>query len=298
METKRLERYAHPEDFPFWIQRNIHDSDDAPGWHRHLFVELVFVMSGQGTHLIQDDAFSLRAGDVFMINPSEPHRYELSGGQRVEIVNCLFEPDFIPGSLLQEMRLSDSLDFFYVQPFLNGEARFHHKLNLQGEAAGEAMELLEQIEREMGRRHPGFQAMVRLKMIELFLLLSRHYRMRDEQSGSRSAGELLVRRVCGYVERHYAQKITLSLLSELFHIGERQLNRHFNKVMSKSVIPYVHEIRVEHAKRLLKETDETIAVVAEKVGYEDAVFFSRLFARETGCSPGKFRESSRAANEE
>lgn len=293
LEKKLMNHYSHPRDFPFWIQRNGHNSLDTPGWHIHEFVELIFVMEGQATHLIQDAAFDLRAGDVFMINPGEMHEYVLKDDQRIEIVNCLFQPDFIPSSLLREMQLSDSLDFFYVQPFLNGEARFHHKLNLQGAAAKEAMDLLEEIEREMRRRHPGFQPLIRLKMVELFILLSRHYNMRKDKPETRSPGELLVRRVCGYVERHYNQKITLALLSDLFHIGERQLNRQFNKYIGTSVIHYLHRIRIDHAKRLLADTDEKIAAIAELVGYEDPAFFTKLFTREANCPPGKYRETVR-----
>lgn len=295
MERKLMVHYSHPRDFPLWIQRNSHGGQDSPGWHAHEFVELVFVMAGQATHLIQDDSYALREGDVFMINPGEIHEYAFEEGQRIEIVNCLFQPDCIPASLFRELDLSDSLDFYYVQPFLNRDARFNRKLNLQGEAAGDAMKLLDEIEREMGRRQSGFRALIQLKMVELFIGLSREFHGQDRHKDvGRSQGELLVRRVCGYMERHYNRKITLALLSELFHIGERQLNRQFNKHAGSSVIEYLHRIRLERAKRLLADTDETIAVVAEMVGYDDPTFFSKLFTREVSCSPGKYRESARS----
>lgn len=80
------------------------------------------------------------------------------------------------------------------------------------------------------------------------------------------------------------------MLSKLFYIGERQLNRHFNRYRGTGVIEYVQRIRMEEAKRLLVETDDIVAVIAEKVGYEDAASFGRTFVRQIGCSPGKFRE--------
>jgi AraC family L-rhamnose operon regulatory protein RhaS len=55
----------------------------------------------------------------------------------------------------------------------------------------------------------------------------------------------------------------------------------------------LHRIRIDHAKRLLADTDEKISVVAELVGYEDPAFFTKLFTREAGCPPGKFRETVR-----
>jgi transcriptional regulator GlxA family with amidase domain len=51
----------------------------------------------------------------------------------------------------------------------------------------------------------------------------------------------------------------------------------------------VHAIRLEHAKTLLETTDQTLEELAEKVGYEDAAFFSRLFRRSVGLTPAQYR---------
>lgn len=293
MLIKSLAQYKHPNNFPFWIQRNRHDERDMPPLHGHEFVELIFVASGQATHLFEEISYEIGQGDIFMINPGEKHGYIIGEGQSIQVINCLFHPDFIPPYLLRDLHLTDSLDFFYVQPFLNSEIRFNHKLNLWGEAAEKTKRILEELHQEMARQASGFQALVQLRMTELFILLSRYYHEREQKPDKPSPSELLIRRVCGYIERHYGQKISAPLLSELFFIGTRQLNRHFNRLMGVSVMEYVQRVRMEKAKRLLVESDEIVAVVAERVSYEDAASFSRTFAREIGCSPGKYREQHR-----
>lgn len=52
---------------------------------------------------------------------------------------------------------------------------------------------------------------------------------------------------------------------------------------------YVLDVRIDHAKSLLVGTDDTIAAVARKVGYDDAAYFSRLFHNRVGQSPRRFR---------
>lgn len=293
MRIKSMSLYSHPRDFPFWIQQNLHDVRDMPDFHTHKFVELIYIADGRATHLFQDICYEIQAGDIFIINPGERHGYSLKEDQRIVLFNCLFEPDFIPHSLLNRLHITDSLDFFYVQPFLNGHSRFHHKLNLRGEAADRTRTILEELLQELNRRQPGYQAIIQLKMTNLFILLSRFYKNRNHNADHRSPQELLVRRVCGYVERHYNQKITLPDISALFQIGVRQLNRLFNQYTGSSVIEYVHRIRIKHAKRLLTDTDEKVNVVAELVGYGDPAFFNKLFVREAGRSPGKYREENR-----
>lgn len=293
VRIKSMSLYSHPHDFPFWIQQNLHDVRDMPDFHTHKFVELIYVADGRATHLFQDSCYEIQAGDIFIINPGEKHGYSLKEDQRIIVFNCLFEPDFIPYSLLSGLRITDSLDFLYVQPFLNGHTRFHHKLNLRGEAADKTRTILEDLLQELHRRQPGYRAIIQLKMTELFILLSRSYKNRNNKADSRSPQELLVRRICGYVERHYNQKITLPDLSALFQIGVRQLNRLFNQYTGSTVIEYVHHIRMKNAKRLLTDTDEKVNVVAEMVGYGDPAFFNKLFVREAGRPPGKYREENR-----
>lgn len=293
MEIKTMSYYKHPRDFPFWIKRNRHDKHDIPPLHGHEFVELIYVESGQATHLFQDISYEVRAGDIFIINPGEVHGYAIQDGQQIIVTNCLFDPGFIPTSLLRELRLSDALDFFYVQPFLNKEARFHHKLNLRGSIEDVVRSGLKELHQELLQARPGYQAVVQLRMTELFILLSRYCTEEQRTKGGSASSELLVQRMCGYVERHYDQRITLSTLSELFHIGVRQLNRLFHRHKGSTVIEYVHRVRVEKAKRLLVDTDEKMNVVSEMVGYEDVAFFSKLFARVTGTTPGKYREQHR-----
>ncbi|GAA3409863.1 AraC family transcriptional regulator [Paenibacillus hodogayensis] len=293
MRKKSMDLYSHPENFPFWIQRNRHDIRDLPALHIHEFVEMVFVVEGRGTHLFQDIQYEIREGDVFIINPGEAHGYGLQEGESIEVLNCLFEPDGIPATLLREMQATESMDFFYVQPFLNKEARFYHKLNLRGSDAASVTAILEELLAEMQQQRHGFRTLIRMKLIGLFILLSRYYKERQQSSDKVSRSEILVQRVRGYVERHFSEKLTLPLLTELFHIGVRQLNRNFHKYVGCSVVEYIHHVRIQKAQRLLVDTDEKLAVVSAWVGYEDTSFFSKLFARKVGCSPGKYREEHR-----
>jgi AraC family transcriptional activator of pobA len=58
----------------------------------------------------------------------------------------------------------------------------------------------------------------------------------------------------------------------------------------RSASALVREARVREAKRLLAATDLTVRQVAVRVGFADAAYFCRFFRRETGASPGGFRE--------
>jgi transcriptional regulator GlxA family with amidase domain len=72
-------------------------------------------------------------------------------------------------------------------------------------------------------------------------------------------------------------------------LAERTFKRRFGKATGMTPLEYVHALRLEHAKTLLESTDESLEKLAERVGYEDASFFSRLFRRSVGLTPAQYR---------
>ncbi|MCR8630674.1 MULTISPECIES: AraC family transcriptional regulator [Paenibacillus] len=289
-------QFIKEQSFPFWIRRFFHDHEHVPLLHGHDFVELVYIVRGEAQHVFAGNHYEIRAGDVFIINPGEVHTYSIQPGKEIEIINCLFLSDLIQGNWLLELGISQSMDYFYVHPFLDKRERFHRRLNLNGQDATRTLLLLETIMNEFDSRYSGFESLIRLQMVELLILLSRAYQQAEGQCGREpvrwNSKQLLVRRICGYLERYYDKKLSIPDLCELFTISPRQLNRVFKEALGMTVVNMIHQIRIERAKHLLLETDEKVITIAGKVGYEDPAFFSRLFHRQVGCSPGKYRESS------
>ena len=205
-------------------------------------------------------------------------------------------PSFIDKIWLNYLGISESMDYYYIHPFLDKHERFHHCLHLTGTDAGHVLSLLDGISTEFEEKRTGYPTLIRLQLVQVLIQLSRIYgeqQITTKHTSSLRSQErnMLIQRICGYLERHYDQKISLAALSELFNISSRHLNRVFKEETGKTVIEAVHQIRIERAKSLLLESNEKILSIAIEVGYDDPAFFTRLFSRQVGCSPGKFRDS-------
>lgn len=287
-------QYLKEAAFPFWIRRVYHDHQNTPSIHGHDFVELVYIVRGEAEHCFEGEIYDIRAGDVFIINPGEVHTYRIQPDKQIELINCLFLPELIRDSLLRELGVSQSMDYFYVHPFLDPKERFHHRLNLNSEQAVRVLTLLEAMISELEDEPSGYNTMIRIMMVELLLVLSRYYQQQQERElrkpGRGNDYALLTRRIHGYLERNYDKKLSIPGLCELFNISSRQLNRVFKRETGITITQKIHQIRIERAKQLLLETDELVIHIAGRVGYEDPAFFSQLFRRVVGCSPGKFRD--------
>lgn len=144
----RRSQFLHDANIPFAIGRWVHDEFNVPSAHSHDFIELVYLVGGSADHVFEGEAYPVRAGDVFIINPGEVHTYKTEPGERIEIINCLFTPELIHEPLLKELGISQSMDYFYVHPFLDSRERFHHRLNLDGAEADHVLQLMKSIMRE------------------------------------------------------------------------------------------------------------------------------------------------------
>jgi AraC family L-rhamnose operon regulatory protein RhaS len=285
--------YMKTKEFPFWIQRFHHDSSNIPPIHSHEFIELVYVVKGHAKHLFEGQSYTIKTNDVFIINPGEAHTFLIEKEQSLEIINCLFLPNLIQDSWLKELGVSQSMDYFYIHPFLDKNERFHHLLNLDGNYSIRFLHLLEGMMYEYNKENSCYSTLIRLQLVELLILLSRIYNERNSKSNTShnivNDTNILIQRICGYLSRNYDQKISIQTLCNLFNISPRHLNRLFKQETGQTVVEMVHNIRIEKAKQFLIESDEKVINVAIKVGYDDPAFFSRLFRRVVGCSPGKYK---------
>ncbi len=105
---------------------------------------------------------------------------------------------------------------------------------------------------------------------------------------SQRAGEL-IDRVKEYIKGHFAENLTLAVLSEIFYVCPAYLSRLFKKKTGINFVDYLTKLRIERAKELLADPDRKIYTIAEMVGYENPRYFSRLFKEATGYGPQEYR---------
>lgn len=96
-----------------------------------------------------------------------------------------------------------------------------------------------------------------------------------------------------YIAQNYGREITVSDIADYLYISNVYLNRIFRSQLGVSVTHYIILYRMEEAQKLLKDTDDLIYNIAEKVGYHDSRHFSKTFKKIVGSSPGKFRNRER-----
>lgn len=98
-----------------------------------------------------------------------------------------------------------------------------------------------------------------------------------------------VEMILTYIERHFDEQITVNQISEKFNLDRSYIHRIFKRVMNMSVKDYILSLRLANACSYLIHTDLSISEISRSVGYDDVLYFSRLFRKKKGESPTQYR---------
>lgn len=98
-----------------------------------------------------------------------------------------------------------------------------------------------------------------------------------------------IREAKRYIDANYSKKITLENIAEIVDLNPVYFSVLFKKETGLNFSAYVVGIRMEKAKEMLKNTNETIAAIAGILGYKDVRYFSRLFTKTVGVKPTVYR---------
>lgn len=98
-----------------------------------------------------------------------------------------------------------------------------------------------------------------------------------------------------YIEKNYTKPITLKELSGLTHYSPEYFSLLFKKFFNVSPIQFLIKKRINEAKRLLILTPLPIGSIAKQVGFEDQLYFSRIFLQHTHTPPSDFRKNIKAS---
>lgn len=93
-----------------------------------------------------------------------------------------------------------------------------------------------------------------------------------------------------FVKEHYNEELTLSRVADIVHVSAAYLSEMFAKETDENFVEYVTRIRMTEAKRLLKDYSMKTYEIAERIGYPDASYFSKVFKKQVGVSPSDYRQ--------
>jgi AraC family transcriptional regulator len=122
--------------------------------------------------------------------------------------------------------------------------------------------------------------------------LARNYAelVKESNSGSPSLPGYKLRQITDWMTEHLAEEFNLAELATQVGLSKFYFNRLFKSATGVSPSHYQITLRMDEARRLLRETKRSVVEIALDVGYANPSHFAQLFRRETGLSPSDYRQ--------
>lgn len=98
-----------------------------------------------------------------------------------------------------------------------------------------------------------------------------------------------VKKVKQYIDVHIGESLSVKELAEMVYLSSNHLTRSFKKEYGMTIIDYITESRLRLAEMLLQTSDLTATIIADRVGYFDYSYFSKLFKKHYGYTPTEYR---------
>ncbi|MBO7327997.1 MAG: helix-turn-helix domain-containing protein [Lentisphaeria bacterium] len=253
-------------------------------FHTHNYIELVFVVSGQLIHIVENEFCKVSAGDVLLIHPGMVHGYDQTAG--ADIVNLIFDTKKLPIPPLDSGELT-----FFNEIFSPDKKYVSAKpvLHLEPDELSGIIALINVLDDELKNIHPGSMFFSMALFMQILIRLSRVISIR--QPGQRV--RFLVGNALGYMNKHYPEKITLNKLAKLSCMSERSFQRHFQQAVGAAPINYLLKIRLYHVRTLLVTSDMEIGTIALNCGFYDSNYLCKKFKEAFQMTPLQFRNRNK-----
>ena len=230
--------------------------------------QLLFVEQGENHMEFPDRKFLLKAGNLLLIPPNIYQKYYVVAGKAYMDYWLHFSGESAP-ALIEMIGLSP------LEP-----ATLENSFHFTNAVTSLAL--------QMHLRQQGYE----IKCLSLFYDI--FYTLFTELVANRQSPHYFrIKAAIEYIYHHYDEFPSIKKLADECSLSVSRFHYLFKAEIGKTAVQYITDMKIEKASQLLMQTDYTVSEIAHILGYEDALYFSKVFKRLTGKSPTEFRSNKK-----
>ncbi len=260
--------------------------------HYHPELELTLVEQSTGTRIVGDSLEPFSAGDLVLVGPNTPHiwknhvKYDEEGNLiSAKAVVIKFLPEFAGTPFLDIPEMKKIKEILYGTS-LRG-------IKLEGR-------LRDQVEEKMKMfvNMSSSERIIRLLEVLLLISQSEEYRLlsRLPMYNSSNKKDDRINQILSFLQTFYSKPLHLDVIADKICMHKNSLCGFFKQKTGKTIFEVLHEIRIKRACFLLNTSNDSIEVIASKVGYASQSLFNRKFKKICKMTPVSYRKAWNNAN--
>lgn len=254
-------------------------------WHWHEELEAAVITEGCAIVAAGNQKYTIHAGEGFFINSGILHGCWDIDTSACRFHSVVFHPRLVGGSI-------DSVFFQkYVLPLT--ENHYLESIHLTPSVPWQA-EVLKSIEdgwQACVLEPVCFEFTVRNALSKLFILLQSNLPVISSTPSEKVMrdGER-IKLMLQFIHEHYGDELNTAGIAGSASISESECLRCFHNTIGTTPIQYVRQYRLQQVCQLLASTQEKIADIAARCGFQDISYFTKIFRETKGMVPSEYRK--------
>lgn len=252
----------------------LHTWPRLPTWRPRGRVDwqLIYISAGEGHFILDGTEVIVPAGNMVLYQPKQEQHYHFLGKDQSQYWFVHFSGRQVK-NILRQCQIP--LDGYIL----------HTGLSFEYE------QLFRQMRDELLECSWGYEEMLVWLLRALFVKM--HRRMSEDATKESGFVRDEMERAKEYFLKHYNEEINIEQYAASRNMSTSWFGKSFSAAVGKSPKQFILDLRILNAQMLLETSDGTVSEIARIVGYENSLYFSRLFRRVKGVSPTKYRQLHR-----
>ena len=248
-------------------------------WHYHPEIELHYLIKGRGVRFIGDHIAHFQQGDMVLVGANLPHTWKCQEEGYVEALVLHFHPECLGKEFLTVSETQEISKLIHLAKnglIIHGETK--RKIRDQ-------MVAMKDVE--------GLEKLVLLLEIFHTLTSCHEYDILSNsfaESKLHKIDESRMDKVFSYTFKNFKSRISIADVAILCNLSPTSFCRYFKAITKKSYIDFLTEVRINHACRLIVDSDFTMQHIAVESGFENTSNFYRHFKSFTRITPTEYRQ--------
>lgn len=257
--------------------------------HRHSFIELVYVYSGQCRQIVNDAHITLHEGEICILDTNVRHTIEKISRDDI-IVNCLMRKSYFDTAFLSRLAGNDVLSSFFIRAIYLSKD-FNHYILFHCGGNETIRQMMQNVLCEYYDKMICSDEVVNSYMIVLFSELLRIYKSDINSQNDTALKGTKISDVILYVQKNH-RDATLDSTAKHFNFHPGYLSMLLKKLTGAKFMDILHQARLSKACMMLENTNISISEIANEIGYSNMHFFYQIFKKHHGCTPAEYRKKS------
>lgn len=257
-------------------------TDITESLHTHDFIEIVYVLSGKMSQVMNGQKYEVKHGDILFMNYGCTHSF--TSDAPCTYVNILFSPEVIGEEIVTPANAFCLLSLTAFNE-MRSDANFG-KLTFFGSERKEIEDIIFAMIKEYNEQKSAWETVLGNYLSTLIVKMLRKTEMGMEQVEI----DGMWRELSEYIDKNLESKLTLASLAQKCFYNPSYFSRVFKEKFGVSLTEYITRKRLNYAIELLSGTELSLEEISSRVGFSDRNSFYHAFSRYLNSTPTAYRK--------